>query len=161
MAYYQVLVSVEQNPDDLRQVFTDLGENDLKSKLVTPYKKGTSLICGNEIIPVPKIRKIHIVQTSRPNETERKELNTKSIRKIDQFNRESTSIVWISAGRGYDPLDILEAGEDVTAKCLPWHPGVASGPSYLGRFIHNPWVVAVIGGLVVMFIGLKLGWNKP
>lgn len=155
-----MLVAVEQNPDDLRQVFTDLEENDLKPKLVSPYKKGTSLICGNEIIPIPQIRKIYIVRTVRSDEVERADLHAQSVREIDQFNRESDSAVLISAGRGYDPQDILEAGENVTAKHLSGHPGAAADPSVFGRLIGNPWVVTVAGGLVVAYLIWRFGWNK-
>lgn len=159
MAYYQVLVAVEQNPDDLRQVFTDLGENDLKPKLVGPHNNGTSLICGNAITPVPQIRKIQIVRTVRSDEVERADLHAQSVREVDQFNRESDSVVLTSAGRGYDPQDILEAGEDVTAKYLSGHPGRPLGVR--SQEVHwQPWVVTVAGGLVVAYFIWRFGWNK-
>ena len=160
MAYYQVLVAVEQEPDKLRQVFEDLEEKELKPKFLTPYKKGTSLICGNEIIPVLQIRKIHIVRTTQRNEVERENLNAKSVREIERLNRESSGVVFISPGSGYDPGDILEAGEDVTKKYVTGHPGAASGLSPLGRFASNSWFVTVFGGLVVAYLIWKFGWNK-
>ena len=160
MAYYQVLLAVEQEPDKLRQVFEDLEENDLKPKLVTPYKKGTSLICGNEIIPVLQIRKIHIVRTAQRNEVEREDLHTKSVREIDRLNRESSGIVFISPGSGYDPGDILETGEDVTKKYITGHPGAASCLSPIGWFAGNSWFVTVVGGLVVAYLIWKFGRNK-
>ncbi|OGT90775.1 MAG: hypothetical protein A2286_01535 [Gammaproteobacteria bacterium RIFOXYA12_FULL_61_12] len=160
LAYYQVLVSVEQAPNEMRQVFADLAESDLKQKLLRPYRQGTSLISGNEIVPVSQIRKIHVVRTARTDEVERAELHTKSVREIDQFNRDSDSVVLISAGSGYDPQDILEAGEDVTAKYISGHPGADSGPSALVRLISNPWLVTVAGGLVVAYLIWKFGWNK-
>lgn len=160
LAYYQVLVSVEQAPNEMRQVFADLAESDLKQKLLRPYRQGTSLISGNEIVPVSQIRKIHVVRTARTDEVERAELHAKSVREIDQFNRDSDSVVLISAGSGYDPQDILEAGEDVTAKYISGHPGSASGQSGL----NNPWivglVVALAGGLAVAYLVWRFGWNK-
>ena len=123
VAFYQVLVAVEQEPGKLRQVFEDLKENELQPKLVTPYKKGTSLICGNEIIPVLQIRKIHIVRTAQRNAAERESLHAQSLHEIDRLNRESSGIVFISPGSGYEPADILEAGEDVTMKYITGHPG--------------------------------------
>lgn len=160
MAFYQVLVAIEQEPDELRQVFEDLDENDLKTKLATPYKNGTSLICGNEIIPVLQIRKIHIVRTAQRNAAEREVLHAQSIKEIDRLNRESSGLVFISPGSGYEPADILEAGEDVTMEYITGHPGSASGLSTLARFASNSWFVTVFGGLVVAFLIWKFGWNK-
>lgn len=160
MAFYQVLIAVEQEPDKLRQVFEDLDENELKPKLVIPYRKGTSLICGNEIIPILQIRKIHIVRTAQRNEVEREDLHRKSVREIDRLNRESSGIVFISPGSGYDPADILEAGDDVTRKYIIGHPGAAAGLPPLARFAGNPWFVTVVGGLVVAYLIWKFGWNK-
>ncbi len=164
MAYYQVLVAVEPHPEKMRQVFTDIGEKDLKQMLVAPYRRGTSLICGNEIIPVTQIRKLQIVQTARTDEIEREELHAQSIREIEKFNRESDSVVLISPGGGYDPEDILDAGEDVTAKFISGHPGSASGPSPIGQFLNNAWVVGLVvtlvSGLAVAYSVWKFGWNK-
>lgn len=160
MAFYQVLVAVEQEPNKLRQVFEDLEENELQPKLVTPYKKGTSLICGNEIIPVLQIRKIHIVRTAQRNAAERERIHAQSLHEIDRLNRESSGIVFISPGSGYEPADILGTGEDVTMKHITGHPGAASGLSPLARFASNPWFVTVVGGLVVAFLVWKFNWNK-
>ncbi|PJK07631.1 hypothetical protein CO610_08240 [Lysobacteraceae bacterium NML95-0200] len=160
VAFYQVLIAVEQEPNKLRQVFEDLDESELKPKLVIPYKKGTSLICGNEVIPVSQIRKIHIVRTTHRNEVEREDLHSKSVREIDRLNRESSGVVFISPGFGYDPVDILEAGEDVTRKFITGHPGAAAGLPPLARFAGNPWLVTVVGGLVVAYLIWKFGWNK-
>lgn len=88
MAFHQVLVAVEQAPEKLRQVFEDLEENELKPKLVNPCKKGTSLVCGNEIIPILEIRMIHIARTAQRNAAEREGLHAKSLHEIDRLMRD-------------------------------------------------------------------------
>ncbi|MGH9697284.1 MAG: hypothetical protein ACRD5Z_24285, partial [Bryobacteraceae bacterium] len=108
------------------------------AEVVRPYRQGTTLICGNEIIPVSTIRKIHVVRTVHENERERSALHAKSLAEIEKLNRESSGVVFLSTGGGYVPEDILEVGEDVTAKYIAGPPGSAAIPSRLTRFFSNP-----------------------
>jgi hypothetical protein len=65
--------------------------------------------------------------------------------------------VIVSAGRGYHPGDIVEAGSDVTADFIAGAPGYKSS-SPATRFLSNPWVLAIGGGLMVAWLAWKLGW---
>ena len=159
-AFYHVLIADEQKPDKLRQLYVDLDEKELKQKLVKPYKKGTSLICGNEIIPVMQIQKIHIVQTAQCNKVEREAMNNRGSQSIEKLN--SMGIACICVGIGYRPQDILKApgAKDVTSRYITAPPGTVAAFSLFARFVNHPWVVTVGAGLVVVYLGWKLGWNR-
>ena len=159
MPFFHVLLSVDTDQSKLRSVLADLSEEQLKAQVVLPYRKGTTLICGNEIIPVSTIRKIHVVHTARPNEHERKAIHAKSIKEIEKINRESSGLVFLSPGRGYDPEDILEAGEDVTPQYIVGPPGSAAGPGVLVRFLSSQWTVGIGTGLLVAAAVWWLGWG--
>jgi hypothetical protein len=61
----------------MRPVFVDLSESGPKQKLLRPYRKRTSLISGNDIVPASHIRKIHVVRTAETDKVERDRLGTK------------------------------------------------------------------------------------
>jgi hypothetical protein len=99
------------------------------------------------------VKKVHVVRTEKDDETERALLQKSSFEEVQKFNRESNGIILVSAGTGYDPVDILEVGEDVTSKFIVGPPGYASGPNIVTRLLHNPWTVgvgtAVIAGVII------------
>ena len=149
MPFHHVLLALESEPTKLRCILADLTEKDLKTKFLRPYRKGQNIVCGNEVIPVSQIRKLHIVRTARENETERSALQDRSFKEIQELNKQSESVVLISPGRGYDPEDILEVGEDVTTMFVSGPPGHASAPTTVVRFLNNQWIVAIGTGLIV------------
>ena len=159
-AFYHVLIADGEKPDELREVFKDRDEKELKRMVVNPYKKGTSLICGNEIIPVLQIKKIHIVQTAQCNKAEREAMNNTSVKTIEKLN--SMGFACICVGAGYKPQDILKApgAKDVTSRYITAPPGAAAGFLHFAGLVNNPWVVSVGAGLVVAYLVWKFGWNQ-
>lgn len=154
MTYHQVLIAVEHDPSKLKCLFEDLSEQNLVKYFVTPYRKGQDILSGNEIIPVSSVRKVHIVRTIQTNENEREAINQQSLQKIDELNRSSDSVFIISPGHGYEPVDILDAGQDVTSSFLNQPPGHTK-PTL--RMLNNPWIVSIGAGLMVAIIGAWLG----
>lgn len=157
--FYHILLSLEPEPTKLRSILVNLSERELMDKFLVPYRKGKNIVCANEIIPVANIRKLHIVRTARDNESERVALQERSFKEIQEFNRQSRSVVLISPGRGYDPEDILEVGEDVTNTVVAGPPGHASSPNPVIGILSNPWVVAIGTGLIVAAVVWWLGWS--
>jgi hypothetical protein len=159
MAVYHVLLSQEPDGSKLRSIFTDLSERELKKKFVSPYRKGKNIVHKNEVILISSVRKLYIVQTARRDDVERAALHEESLKKIDQWNRDSDSVVFISFGTGYEPLDILEAGKDVTKEFIKGPPGYAGAPNVLLRLLNNSWVVgigaAVISAAIVWWLKLN------
>lgn len=159
MPFHHVLLALESEPTKLRCVLTDLTEEDLKAKFLRPYRKGQNIFCGNEVIPVSQIRKLHIVRTTHENEVERSALQERSFNEIQEFNRQSDSIVLINPERGYDPEDILEVGEDVTATFVSGSLGHAVVPTPVVEFLNNQWVVTIGTGLIVAALVWWFGWS--
>ncbi len=160
MKFYHVLISHEKEPDSLRQIFEDLDENELKQKFLLPYRKGKSLICGGEVVPVKQIKKVRISRTDQCNEVERDKLLRNSIQQIEKLNVESDGSFVIPSAIGSYPGDILEDDEDVTEKYIVDSPGYDAGSSPFSRFVAHPMVVMVVGSLVVAFVVWVLGWGK-
>lgn len=159
MPFYQILVAIEPEPDKLRCLLRDLSEPQLLAQFVKPYRSGRDLICGNQIVPVTALRKIHIIRTAREDEREREALNEKSLKEIEAINRKPGGLLFLSPGRGYEPEDIFEVGADVTAEFISGPPGVTYGQNRLSHLLSNPWVVAVGTGLIVAGIVWWLGWS--
>lgn len=157
MSFYQVLIAIEPEPDKLRCALRDLSEPQLRAQFVEPYRKGRDLVCGNEIVPIAALRKVHIVRTAREDQQERNDLNAKSLKEIQAINREPGGVVFLSLGRGYDPDDILEVGADVTAEFISGPPGGAHNQSRISRLLSNPWVQGIGISLIVAAIGWLLG----
>lgn len=73
-------------------------------------------------------------------------------------NRDSDSVFFISLGRGYAPEDIEEAGSNVTERFINAPPGQERS-GLAAKVVNNPWVVAIVGGVVVAGIVAWLGWG--
>ncbi|HEU4687620.1 MAG TPA: hypothetical protein VFS23_04615 [Vicinamibacterales bacterium] len=159
MPYYHVLISLNNESQQLRVVFHDLSELQLRTQFARPYAKGADLVCGNEIVPVARICRRHIVRTTQPEKDERDALNAKSLAEIDAMNRQPGGVIFLSAGRGYNPEDILEVGEDVTSQYIQGPPGYASRSGILAAFVNNQWILAIVTGLIVTGVAWWLGWN--
>ena len=159
MPYYHVLVAAEPEPSRLRGLLSDLAEAELLAKFVAPYRRGGDLVCGNEILPLGSLRRVHIAHTKQNEATERRQMNEKSLAEIAALNREPGGLVFLSPGRGYDPEDILEVSEDVTEKFIDGPPGHASRTGPVGLLLNNQWTVAVGTGLIVAGLVWWLGWR--
>ena len=159
MSYFHVVISLSDEPSRLRVIFSDLSDRDLRAQFVRPYSKGENLLCGNEIVPVADIRRRHIVRTELREHQERDKLNAKSLAEIEAINRQPGGVTILSPGRGYDPEDILEVGEDVTVAYILGLPGYASRPGILRAFFSNQWVLTVGASLIVAGVVWWLGWG--
>ncbi len=104
------------------------------------------------------IRTVLIVRTERPEADECAEINGASLKEIERLNAQSDGVVIVSPGRGYEPEDILDAGDDVTSHFIKGPPG-QSPLDIVRNAIHNPWVVgigtAVIAAILITLFGLS------
>jgi hypothetical protein len=155
MSYYQVLIAIESSPEQLLNLFVDLTEIELQEKFLKPYRKGLNIFTGNTIYPASQIKKIHIINTSEANGVIRDRIHKKSLETIRRIN-ESGSVVFLSPGNGYEPEDILEAGEDMTDKYLSDTFDLESPKIFSGflKFINNQWVVGVVLLLIAAYFGI-------
>jgi len=159
MAYYHVLLTFQDAPDKVRCMFSDLTEQDLKTRFLAPYRKAESFLCGNEVVESSTIKKVTLVKTARVSAAELKDIQDKSWREVQEFNRTSDSMVLISPGRGHDAEDIAEAGEDVTAVFISGPPGHGGRWRVVAAVVNHPWVSAIGTGLAVAALAYWLGWH--
>ncbi|MBE0614869.1 MAG: hypothetical protein IH604_14460 [Burkholderiales bacterium] len=155
MTFFHVLVKFKSAPDKARCVFSDLSRKDLESKFLKPYRAGRSTLSGAEVIETGNIAWTQIMETERGTAEELKDIQAKSWKDIEEFNRNS-SVVLISAGHGYDAEDIVDAGNDVTSQFITSPPG--EGSSVIIKIMNHQWVIAVIGGLIVAGLAAWLRW---
>jgi hypothetical protein len=159
MPYFQVLLSVEPEPEKLVVLFSDLSESELNARFVKPYARGADLVSGNHIYRLQSIRRVHVVKTEKPDREERDALHDRSIRETEDLNRSSSGLVFLSLGRGSDPEDILEVGADVTAEFITGPPGHSHRPGVLGQILGNQWVMTICTGLLVAFLVWWFKWQ--
>ncbi len=158
MTYYHVLVELRDAPKKVRCIFSNLAAKELESKFLKPYRRGQRMLVGTEVIDTMAITSARIVETNHTSDVELQGVQQKSRREIDDINRRSESVVFISVGRGYAPEDIEEAGADITARFIDSPPG--QGQSDLAtRLLNHPWVVAIVGGVIVAGIAAWFGWG--
>ena len=161
MSFYHVLTFSEPRDKEAQVILSNLSEQELLDRFVSHYRSGSDLVVGGDIISMSRLRKVIIVRTDDLEEAVRARINDQSLDEAAAFNRSSDSVVLITAGRGYDAEDILEDGEDVTSDFIGGAPGYAkpaAGASLAGesaaegrvqRALNHPWIVSIVGGLVV------------
>lgn len=157
MPYFHVLVAFRDAPNKIKCIYSDLSGSDLESKFLKPYRAGRSTLSGSEIIDITSIVSTQIIETARIMELELNDIQKKSWEEIEDFNRQSNSVTLVSIGRGHEPEDIVEGGADVTSKFITAPPGQQASSS-LSMILNHPWVVAILGGLVVAGVAAWLGW---
>ena len=159
MDHYHVLLTFQDAPEKVRCVFSDLSESELKDQFLKPYRRGRSFLSGNEVIDAVRIKSVSIIRTDRDSTDELKAIQERSWKEIEQFNRDSSSVVLVSAGRGHNAEDIVEAGADVTSTLISGPPGSADQWTVVSKVINHPWISAIGTGVVVAGIAWWFGWK--
>jgi len=165
MSYFHVIVGIGKEEECL---LTDLTKDDLMRKFVVPYSKAEPVFVAGKVFPTANLKVVEIIETIRNSDSERDGINARSLREIDEINRNS-SVFLVSVGRGYEPGDIREAGENVTELYLKGAPGyAATGPTTVrsstanARIMMPTWLVKLLltiaGGLVVARIAKWFDW---
>ena len=166
MSYYQVLITTGQTSEQLLNLFVDLSEVDLQEKFLKPYQNGLNIFSGNTIYQSAQIKKVYIINTTEPDGIIRDKIHKKSLETIRRIN-ESGSVVFLSAGNGYEAEDILNSGKDVTDEYLSTSiinktevqttlDMAGKKPYFLLNAINNQWVVSILTGILFLALGLLL-----
>ncbi len=148
MPYYHVLVTFTDSPKNPQCVLDDLSEQELKTKFVKLYKKGKDILCDKDVVRIENIKSIQIIRTNKKSEDERSIIQNESFKRIEELNKQTDSIAIISIGHGYNPEDIVEAGEDVTSQYITEAPGYGASNFFLS-FLNNPWIMTISTGLII------------
>lgn len=158
MNYFHVTIKTKSS-DGWLCIFKDMSVSDLRKKLVKPYRLGKSIYYDGNILVPDEITQIKISETEKPHEDELKIVQEQSYKKIQDFNRTSSSVVLVSAGHGYSDYEIIECGKDVTNSYISTGPGNGTALTTVAEFIKHPWVVRVVGGLVFLALAAYLGFK--
>lgn len=151
MPYYHVLVTFTDSPKNPHCVLDDLSEQELKTKFVKLYKKGKDILCDKDVVRIENIKSIQIIHTNKKSEDERSIIQEESFKRIQELNRQTDSIAIISLGDGYNPEDIVEAGEDVTSQYITEAPGYGAS-NFIFSFLNNSWVMTISTGLILVVL---------
>ena len=157
MSYHHVIAKVGTEEDKHRVLFSDLSAESLVERLIKPYEKGQPFFSGNNLISPSDLRSIQIVRTGRPEKTERDEINRKDREYIDRLNNSSSGAFFLSVGRGYEPQDISDVGEDLTHTFIKGHPGFKAG-KWEPSLKAMAWVAGIIATVAAAGIVKWLGW---
>ena len=156
MSYLHVTLKTKSS-DGWLCIFKDLSASELKRSLVKPYRLGKSIYYDGNVLPPSEITQVKITETESPHEEELKVVQEESYREVQDFNRTSSGVVFVSAGHGYSDYEINECGKDVTNSYISSGPGVGTPITAAAEFIKHPWVVRVVGGLVFVAVAAYLG----
>jgi hypothetical protein len=95
VAYYHALLSLQDEPKTVRCMFADLSESELRTRFVTPYRRGKNFLCGSEVVEVSRIKTVSIIRTTNRSDEELKRIQEKSRKETEELNRNSTSLVFL------------------------------------------------------------------
>lgn len=156
MPYFHVIGKLNYS-DEARVLFSDLSQEDLKRDFIKPYERGSTFFSGSELIDSRTITQIRIIETPRVEALEREEINRADLKSIDEMNRQSSGVVLLSLGAGYEPEDIAEAGEDVSRQFIKGAPGFKRGfASHITPMFG--WMAGIISAVIASGISKWLGW---
>lgn len=156
MSYFHVTIKTKKSNNWLC-IFKDLSSSDLKKNLVKPYRLGKAIYYEGNILSPSDITQVKITETESPHEIELKLIQEESYREIQEFNKTSPDLKFISPGYGYNDDDINECGKDVTHSYISSGPGTGTPFTILSEFIKHPWIVRIVGGLVFCIIATYFG----
>jgi hypothetical protein len=160
MSYYHVLLSFQDEPNTVRCMFADLAEQELRTRFVTPYRRGKNLLCGGEVVELSEIKTVQIFRTAETSDQELKKIQEKSIKYYKKLNRDSDSTRLVFFGfRGSQLEDISEAGDVVTSTFIAGPPGHGNHWAVVAAVLNNPWISTIGAGLVVAALIWWFGWN--
>jgi hypothetical protein len=152
--FYQVLGAIGDRKTEM--LFSDLSAKELHKQFVVPYRRGRTFFAGTSVVAPAELRKVRIIETPVKEAAARDRINRDSLADIEEMNRTSNLLI-ISAGQGYEPEDIAEAGSDVTRTFLRGGPGSSTGLLGLSKNAAG-WLLGVVASVLAAGLAKWLGW---
>lgn len=155
MSYYHVIAKVESDEAE-RVLFSDLRKKELASKFINPYEKGANFFSENVRLSPYNLQQVKIFQTEKTFVAELDEIKCRRQEKLDQRNNSDSGVVFLSLENECQPMDIAEAGEDLTQTLIKGHPGFKADKwKWIGVLFK--WFAGILAmvltGLIVNFFG--------
>lgn len=152
--FYHVLAAVGDR--ELQMLFADLDKIKLDKEFLKPYRRGETFFAGSQIVKPAELRTVRIIETSMREDVARQSINRASLARIDEMNRTS-NVTIISVGQGYDPEDLVEAGEDVTRTYLTGGPGSPTRFWGLSKTVVG-WTMGIVAAVIATGLAKLLSW---
>jgi len=156
MPYHHVIAKTAAS-DEFRTLFSDLSAAAMQERFISPYERGKSFFSGNDLVSSSDLRSVQIVRTQQTDKIERDEINRIDRAKIDEKNSSGDGVFFLSIGSGYEPQDIVQAGEDVTHTFIKGPPGFKSG-RWAPTLKALGWIAGIIATVVGAGLAKWLGW---
>ncbi len=150
--YLHVVIENSDSKEPLL-LYGDLSEKDLRRKFLRNYQLGKSVMKNNQVVDLSTVTSVKIIKTSVTLDAAFEQLQKDSNERIDKLNRESSSLVIVSAGRGWKREHIAECGKEVTDKYISEPPGQGTWLTWVGTILKNPWMLSIGGGLILVVLG--------
>jgi hypothetical protein len=147
MGYFHVLLAIEGEEEKL--ALRDLREEELIAQFVKPYKRGETLLIGDKVVALDRVHSVRILVSGEHSKVLLARERQRRIDAEDVLNRESAGM-FIVRSHELGPDDLANLSADVTPKFIKRLPG--NKPGLAAVFANNPWMLAIVGGLVVTVV---------
>lgn len=152
--FYHVIGSVGDRKVEM--LFADLTLKELNSAFVRPYRRGHTFFTGTRVVNPSELQSVRIIETAVLETYARSQINQDDLAQIAEINRTS-AFMFVSAGRGYEPDDLAEAGADVTRTYLRGGPGSSVGLLGLSERATG-WILSIVAAVAATGAAKWLGW---
>lgn len=146
-------VFVRQDANTMLRVFAvDLTEDEVKHRIVGPYRRGKSLVQSGTIIPVASLRELRICRNRIAFESAYMAEHAAHSEAIEALNQ-GDGMYFLRAGPSHD--DMAESFENVTNQFLQGkEPGDGGWLSALASIANHTLVSTVLGDIVPCSAGV-------
>ena len=149
--YFHVFIQTD-NDGPYSPLLLDLSEQDLRLRVVNPYKDRKDIYDKGKITRISDIRKIAIYRSDLPAKATLEKLASDHQAELERILHEEGRRV-LGSYRGRNPIELAECCTEVTSDWIIDSPGTGSEWTVVSRFFHNPWVVRVGAGGILYLLG--------
>ncbi len=152
---FHVFVRLKSSDTD-RPLLLDLSESQLQSRFVDPYLDGKDIFDSGSITRIADISRVTVLRSDLTAAETLRRMAAEHQAEIERIKREEGRNV-IGSYRGRELKELIGYCEDVTSERIVRAPGSGTRKTKLVKFLHNPWVVRVGGGSLLLLLGVIVG----
>lgn len=152
---FHVFVRIKGSEKD-RPLLLDLSESELRSKFVDPYLDGKDIFDNGSITRITDISKVTVLSSELTSAETLRKIATDHQAEIDRIRREEGQNV-MGSYRGRETAELIEYCKNVTSERIVRAPGTGTRKTKFLKLLHNPWIVRVGGGGLLLIIGVLIG----
>jgi len=160
MTEYFHILSRRNSSQRYAEILLNLSENDLVNSVVTPFEEGRPIFMDGKTVPLSSLRDVRIVKTLDTAEQALRNLAKEHRAELDRIFQEEGRRV-MGSRRGAHYSELLDCGEDVTLHYLSRPPGSKATRKGFFASLQDPWVITIIGGIIVGVVLMWIGGKLP